>query len=196
VNKYLANESILRGGGKLPEGKQAWVPRAVALTKHLNETRNSPLCDHLKHPNSARGGEFYCSMLGFMNSLDRLVNDNIYGARWETGEEEKIKRMLLDYWSAWKEVAPFCFNDPKGHALFKNSGLIAVNSCLLTIIGRLGKDYPDKEDFVRVLRKLGAYITPAYWSTDGTGVMITKLGKAQIMEEAKRINLAIVEARV
>lgn len=196
VNKYLANESILRGGGKLPVGKQAWVPRAVALTKHLNETRNSPLCDHLKHPNSPRGGEFYCSMLGFMNSLDRLVNDNIYGARWEKGEEDKIKRMLLDYWSAWKEVAPFCFNDHKGHALFKNSGLIAANSCLLTIISRIGKDYPDKDDFVRVLRKLGTYVSPSYWSANETGVMITKLGKAQIMEEAKRINLAIVEARV
>lgn len=201
VNKYLANESILRGGGKRPEGKQAWVTRAVDITKFMNESPHSPLRGHLKHPNSPRGGEFYCSMLGFMNSLDKLLNDGTYAALYETaGEDEKIKRMLADYWSAWKEVMPFAFNDHKQYALFKNSGLIAANYCLTTILGEIkNKDegyYAGKAAFVAILRKLGAYVSPEYWDVNNEEGMISNLGKAQIINETLRINSAILAAKV
>lgn len=196
VNKYLANESILRGGGKRPEGKQAWVTRAVDITKFMNESAHSPLRGHLKHPNSPRGGEFYCSMLGFMNSLDKLVSDGVYAAVYEQGGDDKIKRMLADYWSAWKEVAPFAFSDHKQYALFKNSGLIAANYCLLTILNQLGERYPEKAEFVKILRKLGAYVSPEYWDVNNEEGMVSNLGKAQIINETGRINSAILAAKI
>jgi DGQHR domain-containing protein len=196
VNKYLANESILRGGGKRPEGKGAWVTRAVDLTKFMNEDAHSPLRGHLKHPNSPRGGEFYCSMLGFMNSLDKLLNDGVYATVYEDGGSDEIKSMLADYWSAWKEVAPFAFNDHKQYALFKNSGLIAANYCLLTILNQLGKRYPEKQDFVKILRKLGTYVSPEYWDVNNEEGMVSNLGKAQIINETGRINSAILAAKV
>jgi len=197
VNKYLANESILRGGGKKVEGKQAWVTRAVDLTKFMNDNAHSPLKGHLKHPNSPRGGDYYCSMLGFMNSLDKLLTPHgTYAALYEKGEDEQIKRMLADYWAAWREVMPEGFSKHKEYALFKNSGMYAVNYCLLTIIDQLGQRYPKKEDFIKILRKLGEYVSPSYWDTNNENGMISKLGKAQIMTETTRINGAILKVKI
>ena len=53
VNKYLANESILQGGGPT-NGSSTWLMRAVELTKFMNDHRGSPLKGRMKHPNSKR----------------------------------------------------------------------------------------------------------------------------------------------
>jgi DGQHR domain-containing protein len=195
VNKYLANEGILKGGGKGLTGKKSWLSRAVATTNYLYKNPKSLMYNRIKHPNSPRGGDFFCSALGMMNSLDTLLNDATYSSLWEK-DEDKIMKMVSDYWSAWQEVVPFCFDEHKQHSLFKNSGLISLNYCLMTMIGKIGKRYPTQEEFEEVIKKLGRYITKEYWHINSPDGMIHKLGKGQIIEEARRISNKILEVKI
>jgi len=196
VSKYLANEGILKGGGKGLTGKKSWLSRAVATTDYLYKSPNSLMYQRIKHPNSPRGGDYFCSALGMMNSLDTLLNDATYASLWENKNEEKIMKMVSDYWAAWREVVPFCFDDHKEYALFKNSGLISVNFCLNPIIAKIGSRYPTQEEFEKVIKKLGRYITKEYWTVTSTDGMINNLGKGQIIEEARKISNKILEVKI
>lgn len=195
VSKYLANEGILKGGGKGLTGKKSWLSRAVATTEYLYKNPNSLMYQRIKHPNSDRGGDYFCSALGMMNSLDTLLSSPDYAALWDK-EPEKIMKMVSDYWAAWKEVVPFCFEDHKKYALFKNSGLISLNYCLVTMITQIKKTYPTQEEFEKVIKKLGNYITREYWSVESADGMIHNLGKGQIIEEARKISNKIVEVKI
>ena len=192
VNKYLANESILQGGGP-SNGGSTWLMRAVELTKFMNDHRGSPLKGMMKHPNSKRdpNRSYYCSTLGFTNSLDPLMNDNIYGAQWEKGDKAKIQQMVAGYWSAWHSVIPFAFEDHKGYALFKNSGMMILNYCMLTMARRLRVPYPTEEDFLKIITKLKDQLKPEYWDVD-SGPVNRCVGKGQIMTEARNLDRVIL----
>jgi len=196
VNKYLANESILQGGGPTDTGS-TWLMRAVELTKFMNDSRSSPLRSKMKHPNSPRdpNRNYYCSTLGFTNSLDPLMNDNIYGTQWEKGDKAKIQQMVSAYWSAWQSAIPFAFEDNKSYALFKNSGMMILNYCMLTMARRLKVPYPTEEDFMKIISKLKVQLTPEYWDVD-SGDVNRCVGKGQIMTEAKKLDRLILEVKV
>jgi DGQHR domain-containing protein len=195
VSKYLANEGILKGGGKGLTGKKSWLSRAVATTDYLYKSPDSLMFKRIKHPNSPRGGDYFCSALGMMNSLDSLLNDATYSSLWEK-DEEKVKKMVADYWAAWQEVIPFCFDEHRDYALFKSSGMISVNYCLMAIIGKIGKRYPSQEEFETVIKKLGRYTTKDYWHVNSVDGMIHNLGKGQIIEEARKISNKILEVKI
>ena len=200
VNKFLANESILRGGGPAPTGKQAWMTRATAVTNFLNEDDSSPFQGNLKHPNSPRGHVYFCSMLGMTNSLDSIVMNQTYTGLWAK-DAERIKQMVADYWSAWKEIMPYAFEtvkkeeNHKDFALFKSSGLIAINYCMIPIVEQIGERYPTKSDFVKFIRKLGKYVSREYWHVNSPEGMNRCLGKGPIIEEAEKIVHKILDTK-
>jgi DGQHR domain-containing protein len=201
VNKFLANESILRGGGPAPTGKVAWMTRATAVTKFLNEDSSSPFRGKLKHPNSIRGHDYFCSMLGMTNSLDSIVMNQTYTALWAK-DAERIQQMVANYWSAWQEVMPYCFEtvkkeeNHKDFALFKSSGLIAINYCMIPIVERIGERYPSKDAFVKVIRKLGTYVSREYWHVNSPEGMNRRLGKGPILQEAGSIANKILDIKL
>ena len=156
---------------------------------------------NLKHPNSQRGHVYFCSMLGMTNALDSIVTNQTYAALWAK-EDMRIKQMVADYWSAWQEVMPFCFDkekegeNHKDFALFKSSGLIAINYCMIPIVERIGERYPSKDQFVKVIRKLGTYISREYWHVNSPNGMNRRLGKGPILEEAGAIANKILEIKL
>jgi len=90
-----------------------------------------------------------------LNSLEDILKDPFYREEWPKNSA-KIKRMVLEYWDAWYAVAPFAFTAHRDYAMFKNSGLIALNTCVPYIAQRLKKDYPTKADFCKGHRKARA----------------------------------------
>jgi hypothetical protein len=133
-----------------------------------------------------------------MNMMKPVMNDGIYAAIWGKGpnEKDKLCRMLQDYWSAWHSVAPFCFEDPKNYALFKNSGLMAVHLCLLTIIRRIGEDFPTERQFKSVIAQLGFYIDETYWHKNAQIGINSCIGESQIKREADKIVAKIASLKV
>jgi DGQHR domain-containing protein len=192
VSKYLANEGILRGDESKGEKSSSWDTRATEITVYLNDTKDSPFFGHLKHPNSPRDGNYFCSRLGVLNSLEDILKDPFYREEWPKNSA-KIKRMVLEYWDAWYAVAPFAFTAHRDYAMFKNSGLIALNTCVPYIAQRLKKDYPTKADFVKVIEKLGRFKEANYWDTENKSGMVGRLGKGQIKDEAELIKARITE---
>ena len=199
VDKYLANVAILKGGGDMPTGERAWEPRAADAVHHLNTSEDSVLFGKIKHSNAPKG-TYNCSAKGLMMLMKPIMNDGIYSGAWEKGgaSRDKLYKMLTDYWAAWHEVIRFCFDDPKNHALFKNSGLTAVNVCLITIIRRIGVEYPSKQQFVSVMSKLGEYIEDQFWHKNGRhpANLCRCVGASQSRNAARLIEEAIVEVRI
>jgi len=200
VDKFLANLAILKGGGEMPTGEKAWVPRAADAVQHLNTSTDSVLLGKIKHTNAPKG-IYNCSGKGLMMLMKPVMNDAIYGGAWERGgaSRERLYKMLTDYWAAWHEVIPFCFEKPKDHALFKNSGLTAVNVCLITMIRRIGIEYPSKQQFVSVMSKLGEYIKEdEFWHKNGShpANLYRCVGASQSRNAARLIEEAIDEVRI
>jgi DGQHR domain-containing protein len=199
VDKYLANVAILKGGGDMPTGERAWEPRAADAVHHLNTSDESMLFEKIKHSNAAKGN-YYCSAKGLMMLMKPIMNDGIYSGAWEKGgtSRERLYKMLTDYWAAWNEVIPFCFVDPKNHALFKNSGLTAVNVCLVTMIRRIGAEYPSKQQFISVISKLGEYVEEQFWHKNGRhpANLYRCVGASQSRNAARLMEEAIVEVRI
>lgn len=199
VDKYLANVAILKGGGDMPTGERAWEPRAADAVHHLNTSEDSVLLGKIKHTNAPKG-TYHCSAKGLMMLMKPIMNDGIYGGAWEKGgtSRDKLYKMLTDYWAAWHEVIGFCFDDPKNHALFKNSGLTAVNVCLVTMIRRIGAEYPSKQQFVSVMSRLGEYIEEDFWHKNGRhpANLCRCVGASQSRNAARLIEEAIVEVRI
>jgi DGQHR domain-containing protein len=193
VDIYLATKAANQGGGAPPTGAAAWRSRAAVVVDYLsNESKSSKLYHKLKDPNSVKG-KYFCSKKGFMTMLKPIVNDGIYAAAWEKSESEKAKvmKMIEDYWSAWNSVIPFCYDDSTNYALFKNSGLKAVNSCLITMARKLGNDFPTERQFASIIARLGDYVSKSYWHKNSPHGMNRRIGEAQINEEIKKIEAKI-----
>ena len=199
VDKFLANLAILTGAGEMPTGEKAWVPRAADVVHYLNTSADSVLLGKIKHTNAPKGA-YNCSAKGLMMLMKPIMNDGIYGGAWERGgsDRDRLYRMLTDYWAAWFEVIPFCFEKPKDHALFKNSGLTAVNVCLITMIRRIGTEYPSKQQFVSIISKLGEYIEEEFWHKNGRhpANLCRCVGASQSRNAARLMEEAIVEVRI
>ena len=197
VDIFLATSAMNQGGGAAPTGEDAWRARAADAVHFLNTSPNSKLYGKIKHP-TARKGEFYCTAKGMMNMMKPIMNDGIYAALWGKGqvEKDKVCRMLEDYWAAWYSVVDSCFIDPKNHALFKNSGLMAVHICLLTMIRRIGSDFPTEQQFRSLIRQLGTYADADYWHKNAPEGINRCIGESQIKRGADKIVAKIASINV
>lgn len=191
VDKYLATAGILKGGGPVPTSQNAWEQRAFVVCERLRLDPDSPLRGKIKHPNDK--GRFWCTAKGMMNSLKFPLNSGTYAAAWENGLSEKICRMFIDYWNAWKKVAPFCFDSHKEYALFKSSGITAFNYCLNAIAQKTGERFPSEQEFIDALATIGRYKTKEYWHVNTSDGINLARGYGQIIDEANNICTAILK---
>ena len=197
VDIFLATSAMNQGGGAAPTGEDAWRARAADAVHFLSNSPNSKLRGKIKHPTAGKG-QFYCTAKGLMNMMKPIMNDGIYAAIWEKSEsdKEKICLMLQDYWAAWHSVIPFCFDDPKNFALFNNSGLMAVHICLLTMIRRIGTDFPTVHQFKSVINQLEAYCKDTYWHKNAQFGINRCIGESQIKREADKIVAKIASINI
>jgi len=197
VDIFLATSAMNQGGGAAPTGEDAWRARAADAVHFLNNSPNSKLRGKIKHPTAGKG-DFHCTAKGMMNMMKPIMNDGIYAAIWGKGQAEKDKlcRMLEDYWAAWHSVVNICFIDPKNHALFKNSGLMAVHICLLTMIRRIGDDFPTEQQFRSLISQLGTYAKAAYWHKNAPTGINRCIGESQIKREADKIVAKIASINI
>ncbi len=191
VDKYLATAGILKGGGPVPTSQNAWESRALVVCERLRLDPNSPLRGKIKHPNDK--GRFWCTAKGMMNALKFPLNSGTYAAAWGNGESERICRMFIDYWNAWKKVAPFCFEHHKEYALFKSSGITAFNYILNAIAKKTEEEFPSEQDFVKAFEKLGVYKSKEYWHINTADGINLSRGYGQIIDEANNICTAILK---
>jgi len=197
VDIFLATSAMNQGGGAAPTGEDAWRSRATEVVHFLNNSPNSKLRGRIKHPTAGKG-DFYCTAKGMMNMMKPIMNDGIYAAIWAKGQAEKDKlcHMLQDYWAAWHSVVEICFNDPKNHSLFRNSGLMAVHICLLTMIRRIGCDFPTEQQFRSLISQLGTYANAAYWHKNAPTGINRCIGESQIKREADKIVAKIASINI
>ena len=185
VDKYLATGGVLKGGGPIPTSQNAWEARAFVACERLRLDASSPISGKIKHPNDK--GRFWCTAKGMMNALKFPLNSGEYAAEWDNGHSEKVCRMLIDYWNAWEKVAPFCFSSHKEYALFKSSGITAFNYCLNAVAQKAGKKFPNEDEFIEVLSKLGRFKSKEYWHVNTSDGINLCRGYGQIIDEANKI---------
>lgn len=191
VDKYLATAGILKGGGPIPTSQNAWEGRAHVVCERLRLDPASPLQGKIKHPNDK--GRFWCTAKGMMNALKFPLNSGTYAGAWENGQSEEICQMFINYWNAWKKVAPFCFENHKEYALFKSSGITAFNYILNTIAKKTKEEFPSEQDFVKALNALGRYKSREYWHVNTADGINLSRGYGQIIDEANNICTAILK---
>ena len=184
VDKFLAALALLLDSN----AKSTWETRATSIVTHLNEQKDSALYGKLKHP-SKTGRGYFCTSKGLMVLLKPLTNHKMYADEWDKGEteREKIFCMIKDYWNALQKEMPFCFNDHINHALFKNAGIIVAIQCLLSMINKIGKRYPNEEQFRNVINKLGKYKTEEYWHKNSQDGVNRCIGEAQASNESRKL---------
>jgi hypothetical protein len=74
--------------------------------------------------------------------------------------------------------------------------LIAINYCMIPIVERIGERYPSKDAFVKVIRKLGTYVSREYWHVNSPEGMNRRLGKGPILQEAGSIANKILDIKL
>jgi len=191
VDIFLATLAANQGGGEKPTGEDAWKSRAANAVQHLNNSKTSVLLGKIKHPTMSKG-HFVCSAKGFMNQLEPFMNDGMIAALWNNGYQEEIYKMLENYWLAWSKIIPFCFQDPKNYALFKNSGLRALSASLIMMIRKIGTDFPNEKQFISIISKLNKFTTELYWHKNGPDGINRCVGLGPINREIKKIEAKIV----
>lgn len=194
VDKFLAALALLLDRNQKLKGNDAWLVRAADAVGYLAYSKDSVLYKKIKHPNSSgKNNAFFCTAKALQNYLKCIMNYKFYSDLWDDGINERLKiySMIKDYWAALKDEMPFCFDQFKGYALFTNAGIYIIMNSLIPIINKIGKRYPDRNQFRKIISQFGKFKSEEYWHKNSPTGPIRCIGEAQFAVESKKIVAAI-----
>lgn len=142
-----------------------WEPMSIEICKVLNNDTSSPWFGKIQLPNEKKTPEHIVRELSFSTSLKPLLNDVIY----KTYSPKRIATMLINFWNAWKELAPIAFEKPEEYVLMKTPGVFSGHVLALYVFEVLrghGINEPSVEDFKQILLDLDDYATADKWAAD------------------------------
>lgn len=73
---------------------------------------------------------------------------------------------------------------------------MAVHICLLTMIRRIGCDFPTEQQFRSLISQLGTYANAAYWHKNAPTGINRCIGESQIKREADKIVAKIASINI
>jgi DGQHR domain-containing protein len=194
VDKFLAALALLLDRNNKLKSNDAWLVRSADAVSYLSYSKDSVLYKKVKHPNSTgKTNTYFCTAKALQNYLKYIMNNKFYSELWDKGVEERLKlyTMIKDYWGALKDEMPFCFDEFKDYALFTNAGICVIMNCLIPIINKVGKKYPDRNQFRNIISQFGKFKSQEYWHKNSSVGPIRCIGEAQFAVESKKLVSAI-----
>ena len=138
-----------------------WIPTAIDVVDALSNDHHSIWHNKIRLPNEPKGTTIV-SQKAFSDSLKPLLKeDAIYFGR----KSSYITPIIDSYWEAIREVCPTPFDDPENHVMQKTTGVVVLNSILPRVLQIIGKDAPQKSDFLKVLGKIKSLENSSKWSS-------------------------------
>ena len=162
----LTHEGSL-GRRTLRESGRLWDAQAVEVYRRLNNDEDSPWHNRIQMPNEAKGETHIVRALSFGTSLKDLLNDVL----WSKEPLDRLADFLKNYWRAWSELCPECFEQADDYVLLKTPGVFSCHRLLVYVLNALrkkGTDNPTVEDFKKVLKDLGDFGQSSYWDKENS----------------------------
>ena len=166
-----------------------WIPNAIEAVDALNNDHHSLWHNKIKLPNEPKGTTVV-SQKAFSDSLKPLLKED---ATYFGKKANFIAPILNSYWEAIRELNPKVFDDPENHVMQKTTGVVVLHSIMPRLLQIIGKENPQKSDFLHVLSKIKSLKDTYKWSSpDGTyskmtgqkGFMLIKLELLQELDAA------------
>ncbi len=162
----LVNEGAV-GRRSLREANRLWDAQAVEVYRKLNADEDSPWQGRIQMPNDAKDDRHIVRALSFGTSLKDLLTDVI----WSTEPTDRLAEIVKNYWKAWQEVCPECFDDADNYVLLKTPGVFSCHRLLVVVLNALRKKNittPTAADFKKVLDDLGDFGRSEYWAKENS----------------------------
>lgn len=162
----LVNEGAV-GRRSLREANRLWDAQAVEVYRKLNADEDSPWQGRIQMPNDAKDDLHIVRALSFGTSLKDLLTDVI----WSTEPTDRLAEIVKNYWKAWQEVCPECFDDADNYVLLKTPGVFSCHRLLVFVLNALRKKNitaPTAADFKKVLDDLGDFGRSEYWAKENS----------------------------
>ncbi|MDE1763189.1 MAG: DGQHR domain-containing protein [Thaumarchaeota archaeon] len=153
--KNLYNRGFLRG--------IEWIPTAIAIADTLNRDDHSTWHDKIRLPNEPKGVTVV-NQKSFTDSLKPLVHaDGVLAGK----SPAVIASILNRYWEAIRELNPKPFDEPENYVIQTTTGVFVLHSLMTKVCMKVGKDEPQKKDFLNVLGRIESLKDEGKWSKNG-----------------------------
>jgi DGQHR domain-containing protein len=127
----------------------------------------------------------------FRESLEPVYShlQNYYGGLHDADQMgEKIANVVINFWSAIRQLMPAAFEDPTKFVLPKSTGCYTLHKVLPDLLRRmyLGRREWTTEEFVTMVKECNYFTNSDFWKSD-TGEASVTAGKSAFDKLAKRI---------
>lgn len=144
---------------------RGWEATSVDILNILNTDRDSPWYGRIQPPNTRKQASHTIRDASFSTSLKPVLTQRPF-RDWRT---ERIADTLCEYWKAWQELVPDAFDHADDYVLLKTPGVFSLHELAYYVFEACrtrGKDNPNKDDFIEILRHLDEYVSPEFWARD------------------------------
>ena len=157
-----------------------WIPNAIRVTDILYKDHNSLWYNKIKLPNEPRG-HTVVNQKSFTDSLKPVIHPDgeLAGKNPAT-----IASIINQFWEALHKLCPAPFEDPENYVMQRTTGVFVLHSLLEKVLRKMGKDEPDKKDFVKILENIPQLTNASIWAKNGRfGHLMGQKGFAIIKQE-------------
>ena len=134
LDRNLQDQHMFReqcAGGKFPEGiRSDWATKAAAITKALNTNKQSPWYGSIQMADENKKDKHVVKEFTVKQSLKDLGVNKAF----KKNSSQEVTQILMEYWLAWKDLAPDGFKYPDKYMLMKSAGLNICHMLLVVIL--------------------------------------------------------------
>lgn len=175
----IQNKTMLRG--------IEWIPTAIEVADYLIKDSHSVWYNKIKLPNEPKG-ETIVNQKSFTDSLKPTISTD---GQLAGKPAPVIVSILNNFWDAISNVCPKAFAESQNYVIQKTTGVFVLHAILERILRKLGKDEPEKRDFIKIFEKIPSMKKHENWLKDGEfGKMMGQKGfsmiKAILLEELEK----------
>lgn len=178
ARRLLAFSSRTREGRQQLRAQQrVWEATAADVIDLLNSDQNSPLHGRIQQPNEKKAARHTVRELSFSTSLRPILNVFPY----RDWSPPKVADQLRDYWEAWYQVVPDCFDNAEDYVLLRTPGIFSLHQVALHVweVCRRRDIEPTITNVEEMLVEIPQYTTSEYWESgniDGAAVFGSMAG--------------------
>ena len=107
-----------------------WATKAAAITKALNTNKQSPWYGSIQMADENKKDKHVVKEFTVKQSLKDLGVNKAF----KKNSSQEVTQILMEYWLAWKDLAPDGFKYPDKYMLMKSAGLNICHMLLVVIL--------------------------------------------------------------